>query len=129
MGLGFPLLLELLHVEVHVGPRVPNLGQEVLRLLCPCGYGQVSAVKPPEVVPKVKVVDQSESTVPQVENEPFTYAEFVALLDHPPIATKRSENDGETQLSAIGDHHHIQLLWPHLTEKVRRLIPPQATAR
>ena len=69
MGLGFPLLLELLHVEVHVGPRVPNLGQEVLRLLCPCGYGLVSAVKPAEVVPKVKVLDQSESAFAGTENE------------------------------------------------------------
>ena len=81
-----------------------------------------------EVVPKVKVVDQSESTVPRAENEPFTYAEFRALLDHPPIATKRTENGGklkcpQSEITTYSSHGHTSL------ERCGRLIPAQATAR
>jgi hypothetical protein len=80
-----------------------------------------------EVVQNLKVVDQSESTVPRAENEPFTYAEFRALLDHPPIATKRTENGGklkcpQSEITTYSSHGHTSL------ERCGRLIPAQATA-
>ena len=115
-GICLPLSFALPHVKVH---RSQISGRKYSGSSVHAGMGVVSAVKPAELVPKVKVVDQSESTVPQPENEQFTYAEFGALLDHPPICDEENRKRWETQLSAIGDHHHIQLSWPHLAGEVR----------
>ena len=123
-GICLPLSFALPHVKVH---RSQISGRKYSGSSVHAGMGVVSAVKPAELVPKVKVVDQSESTVPRAENEPFTYAEFRALLDHPPIATKRTENGGklkcpQSEITTYSSHGHTSL------ERCGRLIPAQATA-
>lgn len=54
------------------------------------------------LVHKVKVVDQMDSTFSKTENEWVTCADFGALLDQHPFATKRTVSDGQTQLFTIG---------------------------